>query len=54
MRPAADSHAHREQPLLSVAGHSLEGYADAKTSRNASNCSIALVGMLPDGVAMKK
>jgi hypothetical protein len=54
MRPAADSHSYREQPLLSVAGQGLEGYVDAKTSCNAANCSIALAGMLPDSVAVKK
>jgi hypothetical protein len=37
-----------------MAGHGQEGHVDAKASRIAANRSIALVGMLPDGVAVEK
>jgi hypothetical protein len=37
-----------------MAGHGPEEHVDAKELRNAANRSIALVGMLLDGVAVKK
>jgi hypothetical protein len=37
-----------------MAGHGLEGHAEAKASCDAINHSIALVGMLPDSVAVQK
>jgi hypothetical protein len=37
-----------------MAGDGPEGHADMKASRNAANRSIALVGMLPDGIDVKK
>ncbi len=53
MRPTTHNHVRREQQQLSTAGHGLEGHADPKVMHNAANCSIVLVGMLPDSIAMK-
>jgi hypothetical protein len=36
-----------------MAGHGLKGHADVKALHDAANCSIALVGMLPDEIAVK-